>query len=127
MRTFFFADVLHRYLEYRGYEVNFVMNLTDVDDKTIKGALENGVTLQEYTEPFADLLFDDLDALGLVRADVYPRATHYVAGMIEMIQTLLEKKLAYTVDGSVYFDISAFPDYGKLSRVDLGSGKRGER
>ncbi len=127
MRTFFFADILHRYLEYRGYRVKFVMNLTDVDDKTIKGALNKGVGLQEYTEPFAESLFDDLDALGLARADVYPRATHYIEGMVDLIQRLLDRGLAYTVEGSVYYDISAFPGYGKLSRVDLGSGKRGER
>ncbi|HET7275353.1 MAG TPA: cysteine--tRNA ligase [Longimicrobiaceae bacterium] len=127
MRTFFFADILHRYLEYRGYEVKFVMNLTDVDDKTITGANRAGTSLQGYTEPFADALFADLDALGLARADVYPRATRHIPGMIELIETLLEKELAYVVDGSVYFDISAFPEYGKLSRIDLEGGRRGDR
>src|SRR5690606_7463955 len=72
MRTFFFADTLHRYLEYRGYEVRFVMNLTDVDDKTIRGAREAGLSLREYTEPFAKQLFEQFDALGIVGADVYP-------------------------------------------------------
>jgi len=127
MRTFFFADVLHRYLEYRGYEVKFVMNLTDVDGKTIGGALRQGVSLQEYTEPFARLLFENLDALGVERADVYPRATHYVPQMVELIRRLEERGLAYKADGSVYFDISEFPEYGKLSRVDVSAGRRGER
>jgi cysteinyl-tRNA synthetase len=127
MRTFFFADIVHRYLEFRGYEVRFVMNLTDVDDKTINGARRAGVSLGEYTEPFARTLFENLDALGIERADVYPRATHYVDGMIELIQRLREKGLAYEAEGSVYYDISEFPGYGKLSKVDVSAGQRGER
>jgi cysteinyl-tRNA synthetase len=127
LRTFFFADVLHRYLEYRGYQVRFVMNLTDVDDKTIRGANQKGVPLGEYTEPFADVLFDNFRTLGIAPADVYPRATHYVDGMIELIRRLEERGIAYAVEGSVYFDISKFPEYGKLSKVDLDAGRRGER
>ena len=127
LRTFFFADILHRYLEYRGFEVRFVMNLTDVDDKTINGANREGVPLGEYVEPFADLLFESLDALGIERADSYPRATHHVPGMIELIRRLEERGLAYAVEGSVYYDISEFPGYGKLSRVDLSQARQGER
>jgi cysteinyl-tRNA synthetase len=128
LRTFFFADVLHRYLEYRGYEVRFVMNLTDVDDKTIAGALRQGVPLGEYTEPFARVLFENFDALGFERADVYPRATEHIGGMVELIERLKERGLAYrTEDGSVFYDISEFPDYGKLSRVDLAGARVGER
>jgi cysteinyl-tRNA synthetase len=127
MRTFFLADVVHRYLEFRGFEVRFVMNLTDVDDKTIAGARREGVSLGEYTEPYADLLFENLDSLGIERADVYPRATHYVPQMIGLIERLVERGLAYEAEGSVYFDISEFPDYGKLSRVDVSAGVRGER
>ena len=127
LRTFFFADVLHRYLEYRGYEVRFVMNLTDVDDKTIRGANQKGVPLGEYTEPFADILFDNFETLGIARADVYPRATHYVPGMVDLIRRLEERGIAYAVEGSVYYDISKFPEYGKLSRTDLSAGRRGER
>jgi cysteinyl-tRNA synthetase len=127
LRTFFLADVLHRYLEFRGFDVTYVMNLTDVDDKTIRGALREGVTLREYTEPFVDLLFENLDALGIARADAYPRATDHVGGMVQLIERLRERGLAYEVEGSVYFDISAFPDYGKLSRVDLGSIRQGAR
>ncbi|HEX2190686.1 MAG TPA: cysteine--tRNA ligase [Longimicrobiaceae bacterium] len=127
LRTFFFADVLHRYLEYRGYEVRFVMNLTDVDDKTIRGANREGVPLGEYTEPFARILFDNFHTLGIAPADVYPRATHYVQGMIDLIRRLEERGIAYAVEGSVYYDISRFPEYGKLSRTDLSAGRRGER
>jgi cysteinyl-tRNA synthetase len=128
LRTLFFADVLHRYLEFRGYEVKFVMNFTDVDDKTIRGALQNGVPLADYTEPFAAHLFEDMAALGFEPADAYPRATAHIPQMIEIIQRLLERGLAYTApDGSVYFDISAFPAYGQLSHNDLEQGRRGER
>ena len=103
------------------------MNLTDVDDKTIAGANRAGVTLQEYTEPFARTLFENFDALGFARADAYPRATEYVPQMVELIGKLVERGLAYEADGSVYFDISEFADYGKLSRVDIEKGRRGER
>jgi cysteinyl-tRNA synthetase len=127
LRTFFFADLVHRYLEYRGYEVKFVMNLTDVDDKTIRGAIEAGTPLREYTEPFAELLFRNLDTLGIAGADVYPRATHHVEEMVRLIRRLEEHGMAYEAEGSVYFDISSFPGYGKLSGVDLSAGKRGER
>jgi cysteinyl-tRNA synthetase len=128
MRTFFFADTLHRYLEYRGYEVRYVMNLTDVDDKTIRGALKDGVSLDEYTAPFIDNLFENLDTLGIRRADVHPRATHYVPQMIDIIRRLEERGIAYKApDGSVYYSIAKFPDYGKLSRVDLSAARRGER
>jgi cysteinyl-tRNA synthetase len=127
MRTFFFADVLHRYLEFRGYTVTFVMNLTDVDDKTIRGARREGVALREYVEPFVDALFDSLDRLGIERADLYPRATDYVPQMVEIIRRLEERGLAYESEGSVYYDISEFAGYGKLSRVDVSAGRRGER
>jgi cysteinyl-tRNA synthetase len=128
MRTFFFADLLHRYLEFRGFDVKFVMNLTDVDDKTIARAFASGVSLVDYTEPFAQLLFDDFEALGIDGADVYPRATDFVGQMIDTIRRLLDRGLAYVAaDGSVYFDISEFADYGKLSNVDLSQGRRGDR
>ena len=119
LRTFFFADILHRYLEFRGYDVKFVMNLTDVDDKTIAGAHREGVSLREYTEPFARTLFANFDVLGIARADVYPRATEHVPQMIELIGRLVDRGLAYQADGSVYYDISEFPEYGKLSHADF--------
>ncbi|HEX8360830.1 MAG TPA: cysteine--tRNA ligase [Longimicrobium sp.] len=127
MRTFFFSDLLRRYLEFRGFDVKFVMNLTDVDDKTIRGALRDGVSLNDYTEPFIEDLFSNFDQLGIRRADVHPRATHYVPQMIDIIRRLQERGLAYEAEGSVYFDISEFPSYGQLSRVDVSAGRRGER
>lgn len=127
LRTFFFSDLLRRYLEYRGYEVKFVMNLTDVDDKTIRGAMKQGVSLSDYTQPFIDSLFADFDRLGIRQADVHPRATDYIGGMVDIVRRLEERGLAYESEGSVYFDISEFADYGKLSKVDVSAGRRGER
>lgn len=127
MRTFFFADLVHRYLEFRGYQVKFVMNLTDVDDKTIERAAKQGVSLTEYTEPFAQGIAADFEALGIVGPDVYTRATRYIPEMVSLIERLIDRGLAYVVDGSVYFDISEFPDYGKLSGIDLTQARRGER
>ncbi|HEU4453474.1 MAG TPA: cysteine--tRNA ligase [Longimicrobium sp.] len=129
MRTFFFADTVRRYLEFRGYQVRFVMNLTDVDDKTIRGALREGVSLNDYTEPFIDDLFRNFEQLGIRRADSHPRATDYVPQMIDIIRRLEERGLAYVAkeEGSVYYDISEFADYGKLSKVDVTAGRRGER
>ncbi|HET7460490.1 MAG TPA: cysteine--tRNA ligase [Longimicrobium sp.] len=128
LRTFFFSDTLRRYLEFRGYRVKFVMNLTDVDDKTIRGALREQVQLSEYTQPFVDSLFRDFDRLGIRRADHHPRATDYVPQMVEIIRRLEERGIAYAADdGSVYYSIARFADYGKLSKVDLSSARRGER
>jgi cysteinyl-tRNA synthetase len=127
-RTFLLYDLIHRYLEWRGFDVRFVMNMTDVDDKTIAGAHERGVDLNAYTTPYLDAVLEESDALGLRRFDGYPRATEHVGGMISLIQTLLDRKLAYsTPDGSVFFDISSFPGYGRLSRKDLEQARVGER
>lgn len=127
-RTFLFNDLVHRYLEWRGYRVRFVMNLTDVDDKTIAGAREQGISLEEFTAPVIRSFFRDLETLGVKPADAYPRATRHVGQMIELISRLLERGHAYTTDdGSVYFDITSFPEYGKLSRVDLSATRKGER
>ncbi len=127
-RSFVFYDLVHRYLEWRGYPVRFVMNLTDVDDKTIRAAREEGRTIQEHTSPFAESILADADALGILRADGYPRATEFVEEMIELVQRLLDRSHAYrTEDGSVYFDITSFPGYGKLSRKKLDEVRQGER
>jgi cysteinyl-tRNA synthetase len=127
-RTFVFYDLVHRYLEWKGYDVHFVMNLTDVDDKTIRAAAEAGVSIGEYTEPYVESVLEEAEALGIQAFDSYPRATAYVDQMIELVQALLDRGLAYTTeDGSVYFDISAFPDYGKLSGKDLDAARTGER
>ena len=127
-RTFMVFDLLHRYLEWSGFEVRFVNNLTDVDDKTIKGALAQGVTIQEYTAPFGEAFLEDLNVLGVQPADLYPRATDYVAQMVDFVQRLEEKGLAYQAeDGSLFFSISSFPEYGKLSRIDPEAVRPGAR
>jgi cysteinyl-tRNA synthetase len=121
-RAYIFEDLLQRHLELRGYKVHRVMNITDVDDKTIRGAREAGVPLRKFTEQFKQAFFEDGDALRIKRADEYPSATdqRYVDRMIEMIATLISKGLAYQADDkSVYFRINKFPDYGKLAHIDL--------
>jgi len=127
-RSFVVYDLLHRYLEWKGHDVRFVMNLTDVDDKTIEAALEEGVTVREYTEPFGQAILGDARTLGIREADAYPRATDFVDEMIEFIQRLLDREMAYrTDDGSVYFDITSFEEYGKLSGMDLDEVRPGAR
>ena len=121
-RAYLFEDLLQRHLELRGYTVRRVMNITDVDDKTIRGSREAGVPLAEFTAPFKKAFFDDLDALRIKRADSFPEATDLreIAKMIEMIATLMERGLAYQAeDKSIYFRINKFPDYGKLAHIDL--------
>ena len=127
-RSFIVYDLLHRYLEWRGYSVRFAMNLTDVDDKTIERAVEEGVSISEVTEPFGRAVFEGLDALGILEADVYPKATEHVPDMVDFVGRLVEGGHAYVADdGSVYFSIESFPTYGRLSRVDLDQVKPGAR
>jgi cysteinyl-tRNA synthetase len=127
-RSFLVYDLLHRYLLWSGYSVRFVTNLTDVDDKTIKGALAEGVSIQEYTGPFGEAFLADARTLGVLPFHSYPKATEYVEAMTRFIVRLEEKGLAYQAeDGSVYFPISSFPDYGKLSRIDPDAIRPGAR
>ena len=121
-RAYVFEDLLQRHLELRGYKVRRVMNLTDVDDKTIRGARQSKVPLGEFTAPFKQAFFDDLKTLQIKPADEFPAATDeiYIQRMISMIETLVQRGLAYQADDkSVYFRISKFPDYGKLAQIDL--------
>lgn len=127
-RTYLFEDLLRRHLEYRGLEVKHVMNLTDVDDKTIRGAASQRVGLDEYTTPFIKAFYEDRDKLNIEPAHVYPRATEHIPEMVEIIKRLLDKGLAYNAeDGSTYFDISKFPGYGKLSHFRLDELRAGAR
>lgn len=127
-RTFLFGDVLRRYLEYVGYDVFHIMNLTDVDDRIINEANEAGVGLAEFTEKYAVAFFADRDYLRIKPADVYPRATHYIESMVELVDRLIEKGLAYLADdGSVYFEVAKFSGYGRLSQVDKRELKAGAR
>jgi cysteinyl-tRNA synthetase len=127
LRTFVFEDLLKRALTLLGFDVLHVMNLTDVDDKTIRGAQEKGVSLDEFTAPFIESFFDDLRRLNVVPADHYPRATGHIPEMQAIIGRLLERGHAYFSDGSVWFRIAADPAYGKLSGVDVEAARQGER
>lgn len=125
-RTYVFEDLLRRTLKFLGYRVEQVMNLTDVDDKTLKGAIENNVSLNAFTAPYKQAFFDDLKTLNVERVEHYPQATDYIQEMIAMIEQLLEKGVAYTgADGSIYFAISKFPSYGRLSHLHLRELKTG--
>jgi len=126
-RTFVFEDLLRRYLKYKGFEVTQVMNITDVDDKIIRDSQAQGKRLKEFTEPYTEAFFADLDALGCERAEIYPHATEHIDEMVGMIQTLVEKGLAYEVDGNYYFKIGAFSEYGKLANIDQSALKPGAR
>ena len=119
-RTFLFNDLLVRWLRAKGHDVRFVMNLTDVDDKTIRGAAQDAIGLDEFTAPVIDRFFADLDRLGAARADAYPRATRHIEQMVALVQRLIDAGHAYVGDdGSVYFDVSSLPTYGRLSRLDV--------
>lgn len=129
-RAYVFEDLLQRHLEFRGYRVLRVMNLTDVDDKTIRGCRAAGVPLAEFTQPFKTAFFEDLDALRIKRAQHFPEATaaDHIARMISMISTLMEKGHAYRAeDGSVYFRIRSFPTYGNLAHIVLDDLQAGVR
>ena len=121
------VDILRRTLEWWGYDVTLVMNITDVDDKTIAGAARSGETLADYTARFTEAFFDDLKALRIRPAAHYPRATEHIEEMAALVEVLLAKGLAYEQDGSFYFRVGAFPDYGKLSRLDPAQLRATER
>jgi cysteinyl-tRNA synthetase len=128
-RAYIFEDLLKRFLTYRGFAVTHVMNITDVDDKTIKGANAQGVGLEDYTRPFIEAFYAERDELAIRPADHYPRATAFIPEMVGLIKALLDKGIAYRKDGSVYFAIDKFPSYGRLSRINLEDrrpGRRGE-
>ena len=139
-RAFVAYDLLHRHLRRRGHEVDFVVNFTDVDDKTIQGAADAGIRLSEHTEPFARAFLDDAETLGFLQFSNHPRATAYIPAMVAFVGRLMEKGHAYrAADGSVYYSVPSFADYGRLSgkgeeeaagraRIDAaGFGKRDPR
>jgi len=118
-RACIFEDVLRRYLVFKGYRVVQVMNITDVDDKTIRGARESGVELKEFTARYVRAFFEDLDTLRIKRAEYYPAATDHINEMVALVKRLTDKGYTYERDGSVYFRIAAFDGYGKLSHFKL--------
>jgi len=119
-RRFVVSDLIARTLEAKGLQVDSYMNLTDIDDRTIEGAAEAGQALEEFTEKYIDSFMEDIDTLGVKRAKDYPRASEYIPRMIEMTHELIHKGYAYEKHGSIYFDISKFKKYGRLSGIDLG-------
>src|SRR3990172_13010472 len=127
-RTFVFIDVFKRYLRFKGFPVYHVMNITDVDDKTIRNSKATEPKgLREYTNQFTQAFFEDCDELSIQPPDRVVQATDHIKEMVELIQRLKEKGHTYEKEGSVYFKISSFPDYGKLSKLDVGGIKAGAR
>ena len=126
-RPFIVFDVLRRFLEYIGYDVKFVQNFTDVDDKIINRSIEEGITAAEVADKYIAEYFKDADALGIRRADVHPRVSDHMPEIIEMIKELEARGLAYNVDGDVYYQVDHFHDYGKLSKQSIDDLKSGAR
>ncbi|MCP2520055.1 cysteine--tRNA ligase [Candidatus Aminicenantes bacterium AC-335-B20] len=118
-RAYIFEDLLKRTLKYFGYRVIHVMNITDVDDKTIAGSKREYKSLNEFTEKYIKAFFEDIKTLNIEKADYYPRATEHIDEMVKIIKGLLEKGHAYEKDGSIYFKISSFPNYGRLSKIKI--------
>ncbi len=127
LRTFVWEDVLCRTLRALGHSVTQVMNLTDIDDKTIRGAVAAGIPLREFTDPHIATFFEDLGALGVTPASLYPRATDHIPEMVAIVGKLAARGHTYESEGSVWFRIATFPRYGRLSRIDLTAVKRGAR
>jgi cysteinyl-tRNA synthetase len=126
-KTYMAFDLITRYLEYKGYNVKYVVNITDIDDKIIKRANESGMDSIELAKKFEKLFLDDMHALGIKDADIYPKVSGHIPEIIAIIQTLINKGFAYVVDGDVYFTVSKVEDYGKLSNQTLDAIKSGAR
>lgn len=126
-RTYMFEDLLRRYLEYKGFKVTQVMNITDVDDKTIAGSRSKKISLSEYTKEYKDAFFEDLDFLNIERAEHFPEATAHIKEMVDLVKKLLDKGFAYRSNGDIYFKLSSFKEYGKLSKMKLENLKIGAR
>jgi cysteinyl-tRNA synthetase len=124
-RSYIFEDLVKRFFVFQGYKVRHVMNITDIDDKTIRKANELQLPLNEVTQKYIDAFKEDMHSLNILTADIYPRATDHIPEMVSLIDTLLEKGFAYKKDGSVYFSIASFRDYGRLANIDQGNLKPG--
>ncbi|PIN78076.1 cysteine--tRNA ligase [Candidatus Woesearchaeota archaeon CG10_big_fil_rev_8_21_14_0_10_34_12] len=124
-RAFITADILKRTLEFLGYKVIHVTNITDVDDKTIKNSIQQKKTLKQYTEPYTKAFFEDCESLNIEKSDFYPKATEHIKEMVEIIKKLLEKEIAYKTEDGIYFNIKKFKDYGKLAGIKTCNLKAG--
>src|SRR2546429_2720325 len=113
------ADVLRRYLKFKGLRVTQAMNITDVDDRIITKAQESGKTIDDYTQKYIEAFWEDFDALGCERPEVAPRATKHIPEMVALVKKLKEGDHAYKSEGSIYYGIKSFPDYGKLSKINF--------
>jgi len=128
LRAYVFVDLLRRWLEYRGFNVKHVMNVTDVDDKTIRGMQKEGISLKQYTQRYIDAFFEDLQMLNIEKAKIVPKATEHIEEMIRLVEILMEKGYGYKgEDGSIYYSISKFKNYGKLSKMKIKELKAGAR
>lgn len=126
-RSFIMSDIIRRYLEYKGYKVTFVMNITDIDDKIIKKSIEENKTAKDVSEFYIKEFFRDIENLKIKKADTYPKATEFMKEMIEMIKKLEQKGIAYDVNGNVFYDVSKFTEYGKLSGKNISELEAGSR
>lgn len=123
LRAFMFYDLLRRYFVYKGNKVTFVSNLTDVDDKTIRDSQKEGKTLKEFTEHYSQEYFKDLETLSILKPDIIPKATEHITEMVEIIEKLKQNNLAYEKDGSWYFRVAEFENYGELANIDVSGLK----
>ena len=119
------ADIVRRYLKFKGFKVTHVMNITDVEDRIIAKSQEAGLSIDDYTAKYIDALWEDFDALGCERPEIVPRATQHIPEMVDLIEKLLETGHAYKSDGSVYYRIASFPEYGKLSKINFAGNIAG--
>jgi len=128
LKSFLAEDVLKRYLIYKGFKVKHVRNITDVDDKTIRGSKAEGISLKEFTDKYTKAFFEDIEKVRILPADVYPKATRHIKEIVALIKRLLKKGIAYKgEDGSIYYSVSKFKDYGKLAHIDFKKLKVGAR
>lgn len=126
-RTFIMADIIRRYLEYKGYNVKYVMNLTDIDDKIIKKSIEEKIPAIDVAKKYSDAFFEDINRLRIKPATLYPRATENISEILSMIKALIENGAAYNVDGNVFYNVSSFKTYGKLSGKKIDELEAGAR
>lgn len=126
-RPFIMFDILRNYFEYKGYKVTFVQNFTDVDDKIIKRAKEEGITEKEVADKYIEEYFKDAEGLGIRRADYHPRVTELIPDIINIVKKIQDNGFAYEVNGDVYFDTAKYKEYGKLSKQNLEELEAGAR